>query len=153
MFVVLHGVLWLTTGYQPIQSFLHALSAQEVELVEIERPYAAAVVFDPYDFALGAGILPVLLLGLYLRRAHKAADEDRGGSVLALVGVLGILAVDLSGLVPGETSRVWLFLQPWVVLPAAMELRKWAPGPRNAVLFLQWGIVVVLKCTMIFMAE
>src|SRR5262249_5784215 len=106
---------------------------------------------DPYDFALGAGILPILLLGLFLRRAHETADEDRS-SMLSLVGILGILAVNVSGLVPGETARVWLFLQPWVVVPAAMELRKWTPGQRNAVLLPQWAIVVVLKCSMIFVA-
>ena len=26
-----------------------------------------------------------------------------------------------------ETARVWLFLQPFVILPAAVELRSWPP--------------------------
>jgi hypothetical protein len=150
-FCLLHVLLWVVTGYKPVHSFLHALSTQGSHAEGLGRPYLACLGFDLYDFALGGGILPAVLLGFFLLgRPGGASDAERSARVMATVGILGILAVDLTGLLRCETARVWLFLQPWVVLPAALELRDWAPVRREAVFCLQWVIIVVVKCNLGF---
>jgi hypothetical protein len=150
-FAVLHTLLWLATGYRPVHSFLHALATQDGLAAGMRRPYLACLGFDLYDFALGGGFLPAVLVGLFLlRRADEVPEAERQARLLTTLGLLGILIVDLTGVLRCETARVWLFLQPWVLVPAALELRKWAAAPREAVLLLQWGIVVVVRCTMGF---
>jgi hypothetical protein len=141
----LYMALWATTGYNPLASFLHAAHNQTLLAQTVDRPYATFIVFDLYDFALGAGImaLPVLLF----RLSNLPSD-----STLTWIGVASILTVDVSGLLRGETARVWLFLQPLIVVPVSVELSR-LPWPwRLSVFAVQWWIVVCLKAKMWFVA-
>ncbi len=64
--------------------------------------------------------------------------------------LLTIPAANLPGLLRQESGRVWLFLQPFMVLPAALELAR-SPGAMGYGFFaLQWPIVVALRSGMTF---
>ena len=69
---------------------------------------------------------------------------SRSGPALAWLGVATILLIDVSGLLRAETARVWLFLQPFVVAPAALALSRVGRAQRATVFVLQWLILVVL---------
>jgi hypothetical protein len=58
--------------------------------------------------------------------------------------------VDLSGLLRGETARIWLFLQPLLVAPVAVELARVRWPWRLSILTLQWWILVLIKAKMSF---
>jgi hypothetical protein len=148
----LHAVLWLVCGYNPLACFRHAISNQATLAAHMNRPYVPFVVLDPYDFFMGAGIiaLPILLLHLY--RILRQLDAQRTDVALTLIGLGTILTVDLSGLLRGETARVWLFLQPLLVVPVALELSRLSRPWRLSLFTVQWLIVVCLKARMSFVS-
>jgi len=148
----LHAALWLASGYNPIASFRHALSTQARFAADMKRPYAIFALLDPYDFFLGAGIIALPILVLHLQRLLKRFDAKRTDTALTLIGLGTILTVDLSGLLRGEVARVWLFLQPLVVVPVAGELSRLSWPWRLSIFALQWWIVACLKAKMSFVS-
>lgn len=142
--------LWLATGFNPIASLLHALAYQAAYSQYLNRPYLASLFFDLYDFFLGAGILALPLLIFGLCRDLKDFDPARKDVALTWIGLATILTVDLTGLLRGEAARVWLFLQPLLVVPAALELYRFRWRWRIAIFSMQWLIVVCLKARMFF---
>jgi hypothetical protein len=71
-------------------------------------------------------------------------------TVLTVVALATILTVDVSGLLRGESTRVWLFLQPLVIVPVAIELARFPWNWRLAIFSLQWWILVCLRARMSF---
>jgi len=147
--VVLYLALWFFTGFNPWHSFVHAVRAQNDLPAMRYRSWLDGLVFAPYDFFLGSGMLVVPLLLLFARRLATGFDWSRSDQVLSLIALATILIVDLSGLLRAETARVWLFLQPFVIVPASSELVRLGRG-RIAVFVLQWFIAAVLLCNMAF---
>jgi hypothetical protein len=143
-------LLHLATGYRPIASFASALDTQARVAGSHGRPWLACVLFDPYDFALGAGIMAVPLALIFAYRALRRAGPLTRAEGLTLLGLATIAVVDVSGLLRAETARVWLFLQPFLVIPAALVLTRWRTSDRAVFFALQWLIVVVLKAKMAF---
>jgi len=143
----LYVLLWMATGYDPVRSFERALVKQRYVAEVLARPYWKCAVADPLDFLLAAGVIALPILILHLRRTWI---EKPASLVLTLSGLATILTVALSGLLRAETARLWLFLQPLLVVPVALELsgldRRW----RIALFALQWWIVVCLKAKMVF---
>jgi hypothetical protein len=146
-------LLRLATGYHPIATFRHAFANQ----VKINwRPYYPFPLWDPYDFLLGTGILafPILVLHVHRlfrqQRPFRGWDPQRDSAALTLIGLAGIFTIDASGLLRGETTRVWLFLQPLLVVPVAMELCSFPWKWRVWILTLQWWILACLKAKMSF---
>jgi hypothetical protein len=148
VFAALHTILWLTTGYRAWASFHHALANQSELLKQIYRPYVPYVLTDPYDFALGAGILAAPMALIHVFKSIKKLKQRE--AALTVIGMATILTVDLSGLLPGETARVWLFLQPLLIVPAAIELATVSWPWRFSIFTVQWWIVVCLKAKMAF---
>jgi hypothetical protein len=149
-FATLYIVLGVSVGYNPMASFLHAIENQAKLAQTVNRPYAIFVGFDLYDFALGGGVMAAAILLFQLwRRRHDRPAEHRE-LALTIIGLASILTVDFSGLLRGETARVWLFLQPLIVVPVAIELSRLAWTWRIAVFAVQWWILVCLKAKMSF---
>jgi hypothetical protein len=71
-------------------------------------------------------------------------------TALMLIGLATVLTVDFSGLLRGETARVWLFLQPLLVVPVALELARVRWPWRISLLTLQWWLLVLIKSKMSF---
>ncbi len=146
----LYTVLWATTGYNPIAAFRRALGSQAIFANNLKRPYGIFALLDPYDFFLGAGIIAIPILLFVLIRLRSQFDARKADSVLTLIALATIATVDISGLLRGETARVWLFLQPLVIVPVALELSRVPWLWRLAIFAVQWGIVVCLKAKMLF---
>ena len=149
-FVGGYAILWLATGYDPIASFFNALSYQAVYAALLNRSYAISALFDPYDFLLGAGILALPLVIFLLYRTAKNFDFAQDGTALTLIALATIVTIDLSGVLRGEASRVWLFLQPLLIVPAAIELSRHRGRWLFALISLQWLILACLKAKMMF---
>jgi hypothetical protein len=99
---------------------------------------------------LGTGIIAVPILWFHLRKPRTEFKADRDRTALTLISLATVLTVDLSGLLPGETARVWLFLQPLVVVPVAIELARARWPWRLSILTIQWWILVLIKAKMSF---
>jgi hypothetical protein len=148
-FAVCHGIVWLL-GFDPVRTFGHALAMQKLDAATVHRPWSSTVLLDPYDFLLGAGILAGPLIVLHVARIAKSFAAARESSALSLMALATILAVDVSGLLRGETARLWLFLQPFAIVPASRELLRFDARGRALVFAVQWLIVAVMVCRMSF---
>jgi len=146
----LYVALWLAAGYDPIASFQHAM-ANQARLASITvRPYLTFALLDPFDFVLGAGVLAAPILFFRIRREGIAGKQLNRPIALTLIGIATILTIDASGLLRGEAARVWIFLQPLVVVPVALELATLRRPWRLSIFALQWLILVSLKAEMTF---
>lgn len=150
VFLSLHAMLWAATGYNPVASFRHALLAQSVFADFVKRPYAPFAMLDPYDFLLGAGMVALPVLLFHFQRLLGQWDPKCADTALTLIGVATILTLDLSGLLRGETARVWLFLQPLLVVPVALELSRLSWRWKLSIFAVQWLVLVCLKANMSF---
>jgi|HubBroStandDraft_2_1064218.scaffolds.fasta_scaffold06924_3 hypothetical protein len=146
----MYTLLWLGAGYNPIGAFCHALAYQKVYASLLRRDYWNSILCDPYDFLLGAGMMALPLLAFYLYRAIRNWDGGKEELALSLIGLATILTVDLTGVLRGEAARVWLFLQPLLIVPAALELARFRGRWRTALFSMQWLILACLKAKMLF---
>lgn len=146
VFVALHLTLHFSTGYRPIEAFERALRSQAEfdrrRLNEgLDRPYRQVIFFDLYDFLLGGGLITGLVAACTALQRGLPTRERTATAI----GLLAILIVDLSGLLQCETARVWLFLQPFVVIPAGLAIARWPIAERCAALLLLGLAVATLK--------
>jgi hypothetical protein len=121
------------TGYNHLAALCTSMRLQG-DLAQVwHRPYSSTVFWDLYDFSLAAGWVPVgLVVAAAAAWRSRWAGLPHALRVAAPAGLATILIVDLTGLLRAETARVWLFLQPFLILPAAVELRSWPPAWRRA---------------------
>jgi hypothetical protein len=147
---VVCNVIVRVLGFDPARTFVHALAMQKLDAATVYRPWSSTVLLDPYDFLLGAGILAGPLIVLHVARIAKSFAAEREDCALSLMALATILVVDVSGLLRGETARLWLFLQPFAIVPASRELLRFDARGRALVFAVQWLIVAVMVCRMSF---
>lgn len=130
--------------------FFAALRHQNDALLPgIQRSYPLWLVFNVYDFLFFAGPVAALLALAGWGRAAREAWRSPAALVPACaVFPLTLLALDLSGLTPAETSRIWLFLAPGLVWAAAGELARRPRLRLNLALVLlaQSAFYYLLRC-------
>lgn len=97
---------------------------------DMERPYMFWVGMNLWDWALWTGIPFVGLWLLGVWRGTKAWLEERrwrhDGVQPPLTGIAllcTVLILSASGITRGESSRIWLFLSPFVLTSAVYGLR------------------------------
>jgi hypothetical protein len=146
----LYLVLWAATGYNLPAALRHALALQDATARWLNRPYIVFILPDLYDFALAAGIIAIPILWIHLSKLREEFKKNPNRMALTLIGLATIVTVDVSGLLRGETARVWLFLQPLLVVPVALELARLRWTWRLPILTLQWWLLVLIKAKMSF---
>jgi len=149
--VAIYILLWLATGYDPIRSLAHAVREQNDLQARLMRPWSSGLVFAPYDFFLGSGMIAAPLIVLFLRRAFAEFDWKRSDLVLSLIALATILVVDVSGVLRAETARIWLFLQPFALVPASSEMLRFGVRGRIAIFAMQWFVAATLLCKISFL--
>ncbi|HPK01768.1 MAG TPA: hypothetical protein PLS90_04865 [Candidatus Sumerlaeota bacterium] len=147
-------ILRASLGFDWIDTFLTALRHQHGTLLRgIERSYATWLGWNLYDFLLFAGgtvaTFGLVFLGGAVRRGWR---RPRRLLPIWFAFPFVLLLLDLSGLTPGETGRIWLFLAPGLVWAAAIELARRARAGWPTALFLvllaQWIFLLVLRTRM-----
>jgi hypothetical protein len=127
-FVAFYGLVYMTTRFDPLATFAAAYDNQRVLLETIPRPYPATALFDLTDLAFGLGWIPVIpaivgTAGAVIKRSSAQSGNRHAGTCVACLGQ--VLVVTSLALLPGESARVLLFLFPFVVVPAAIEVARW----------------------------
>jgi hypothetical protein len=150
--VLLYVFFWLLTGFNPLATFISAWRAQHalLERYSHTRPYPWTILFDLLDFALGAGWLVVPMAIAGWARWSKRADSPELRLSLALCLAQPALVAVL-GLLQSETARVWNFMLPLLLLPAALELSRWPPRARGVAYACMLAITLVVGRHMRFM--
>ena len=144
--LALYALLFLATGFDPIATFRTALDAQRRLSVTWGRRYWPAILYDPVDFALGAGWIAALLALVAAVRAVRTRERDG----LLTLGAIQIAGVDLSGVLRVEAARVWLLLTPFVMVPAGRELARWSQAERTAGYVLMAVLLAAITGNMTF---
>jgi len=140
--VAFYFVLHSVTGYRPIASLRHALVWQGYMHLERTCPWSKSVGVGPWDVLLGLGA-PVAVLALAgMVAAFHRGSGPRPAAALTRVGTLSLLIVLASGRLPQELARVWIFLFPFLIVPAAGVLSRWTPRWRWSVLAVQALVLV-----------
>lgn len=141
--------LWAFTGYSPITTFQTALSNQHDLLTQITRPWPATIPFDLLDLFLGMGWVMSALLLMGLLRGPSASSLSHQHIQLAALSALIIIA---TGLLPGETARVLIFVMPLLAVGAGAELARWPRVSQPGVLILALLGVAATVRTLVFIA-
>jgi hypothetical protein len=145
--LLIYFAFYAITGFNAVETFRTALTNQSKLLPEFHRPYPKTIVFDLTDFALGAGWIPWVLAVT----AMGNREIERSWRCWGALALAQIVLVALAGLLQAETARVWCFLLPLLVLPAAMELSRWPRAARVAVFAAMWLLVCLVGQNMTFM--
>jgi len=156
VFATLHAGFALATGFDPVGSFRRCLEFQGLQQkLFLNRPGGLWAVFDVWDFALGGGALPFALFVWELARTGPALPRPGGpewrSSWLTWSAAATILVIAGSCLLTTETFRVWIFLQPLVVVPAGLALGRFGPVGRMTVYGCVWLVAVAIKSRLLFM--
>lgn len=145
---LLHIAFGLITGFNLIATLKAALANQAKLLEQIPRPYPATIWWDLIDYALGVAWVPVVLAGVYLTRVRKPLPLIQ---IAVIIGLAQLLVTAITALLPGETSRVWNFLIPLILLPAALELERWPHWLPVIVYGLMATLTALLSRSLVFM--
>jgi hypothetical protein len=147
--VVIYGLLWFLSGFDPIATFTTALHNQSRNLRLLARPYPRTIPWDLFDFALGTGWISVLLVGFAIDRARSAEIGRRERWLIVLV-LAQIGAVAVTGLLQTETARVWLFMAPLLMIPVGVELQHWKRSHVLAAYAGLWLVTSAIVQNMVF---
>ncbi len=97
----------------------------------LERPYAAYLFLNLYDFALFTGIPLVLIALSAIRRPRSWAEVDP----LALALIFTLLIMD--NFARGETGRHWVYFVPFILIWAAQQATQLSARQAMAVTLVQ----------------
>jgi hypothetical protein len=154
-FVLFYLALWEATGFNAIATFRSCLHQVDVVWAELEsvgvpgRHLPWTIPADLYDFALGSGWMSFVLAIFYFKTAAQRGS-DRSGSDqwqvrIALLCIGQILFVAFTGLIQGETARLWTFMLPMLLLPVGLELGRW-PAKYRICVFAMLLVLTALIC-------
>jgi hypothetical protein len=125
-FTAFYAATGLLLGFDPLATLAGALENQRRILEQVPRPFPATVLFDLTDFAMGLSWVGAVLAGLGAARRDQTPWRWLGAACL---GQLAIVAA--TGLLAGETIRVWLFMVPLAAVPIDRELSRWSAPARG----------------------
>jgi hypothetical protein len=145
--VGIYAVFWCFTYFEPIATFRSAYWNQQ-QLLKVygqRRPYPYTIPTDLLDFLIGVGWIGALLSIFFLVRAR--------GQLLwiGLLGIAQIIVTALSGQLQCETTRVWNFLVPLLLISAAGEWASWPRTHRIVAAMAMLMMTMVIGQNMIFM--
>jgi hypothetical protein len=128
-------IYWIGWRVAPWKVILTALE-QHRQLVTIHRSYGQWLVYNPIDFVLFAGVAVVAgLLGQSITAIRNGEQRRSAFSAMALVLVLTLAALNLSGATRGEVGRLWLVFMPAAAIAAGGYWHR-VTGHRSTMLLL-----------------
>jgi hypothetical protein len=143
-----YAVVHASSGFDPVGTFRRALAIQGELEGGLDRPWRRIILFDLTDYALGMAWLPAIPAVLGAAAAwHRA---PRAHFPLVATCLAQPLIVAVTGILPTETARTWIFMFPFVLIPAGIEMATWRPGSRAIVYTLVLAIHVVIARSLIF---
>lgn len=114
---------WYAVGVDAAGVFSAGLGAHsEITGVASFRSYYVWVWLNLIEFGVFVGLPLAVLVAASAPGAWRALRATAGQTLpayLLAAGLVTLLLLDLSGMVKGETGRLWLFFAPWLAAGAA----------------------------------
>jgi hypothetical protein len=124
--------LWYAAGVDAAAVFSEGLGAHSsITGLASYRSYGVWVWMNLVEFAVFMGLPLTVLAAASVPRLIRTLRETSSRALVAYFGaaaLLTLLMLDLSGVVKGETGRLWLFFVPWLAAAAAPDLVDRAGG-------------------------
>ena len=126
--------LWYAIGVDAARVFSHGLGMHSaITGIESFRSYGVWVWLNFVEFAVFMGLPLTALAVASIPRIIRTLREPSSRALPAYLGasaLVVLLLLDLTGVVRGETGRLWMFLVPWLAAGAAPDLldpagRRW----------------------------
>lgn len=119
--VLIYGILYLLTGFQPVASFWAARNFNTMLMPDIFMTlkrylFSTSANFIEYIIFLGPAIVVLLIINLiYIIKQKKSINLFYYLSFLLPMFLLNIAGIYKTGQYSGETGRIWLFLTPLII--------------------------------------
>ena len=122
----------------------------------VPRTYLTWVIYNVYDFLFFGGITLSTLAVVYcFQTAPLGCNRPRLIAPAWVAFPIGVLLLNLTGLTPAETGRIWLFLAPGLVWAGAAYLarrsRSWWSVNLLIVLLAQSAFLYICRTKMSFL--
>ncbi|HEX8524841.1 MAG TPA: hypothetical protein VF669_21495 [Tepidisphaeraceae bacterium] len=144
-------LLWLITGFDPIETFFTSARRSQAHLVFLKRPWPYHLMFDFYDLVFGTGFISVPLIAFGTWATWKTWTPRHRPWRLVFLGLLQMLVAVLVSLFPGEQARLMLPLMPLLMIPIGIELARWPAMSRNIAYALLLLMLCITAQNMIFL--
>jgi hypothetical protein len=145
-FVGFYLVLWLASGFDPIATLRAcwpqvSLFNQWLAIAGYPpRRLPGTIPWDLWGFAMGSGWIGFVLAGCYFVRLKFSNSWATWQARIATLCVAQFVLEATTGLIQGETERLWIFMMPMLMLPIGLELASWSLGERMTA----YGALLVL---------
>ena len=132
-FLFTHALIWAVTGFNPLDMLQHAISQDHTIMAgtrhESLSRHLMLAVGNLSAFAIGAGVPTVSLFFHSLRVGGDASpgQAPEQASIMRRFTISGAASLFIAACIPVytmEVERIWIFLTPLVVIPAAAVLGK-----------------------------
>ncbi len=157
-----YGLAWLLFGFQPLATLEVASAAHHAQAGAHARSYLPWVVMNLLDFVMGMGGAWLGLTIVYLWHWWR---HQRWQPSLTVVTLTVLLALNFSGMVRGETARLWLPFVPLLTLfqshlfqshcgkigASAVLLRNGQPQPAVLLVAVQGILALALHLRLEFL--
>lgn len=148
---ILYLLLWLASGFDPIETFFTAARRNQAGTAALARPWPLHSALDVVDIALGLAWICVPLIAMGARAAWREWDWHRPQFRLVFLGLLQMAMAVAVALFPGENARLMLPLMPLLMAPIGLELSRWPARTRIVVYVLLVLILSAYNQNMVFL--
>jgi len=148
---MLYLLLWLASGFNPIETFFTAARLSQADTAALARPWPLHSAIDVADIALGLAWIsvPLILLGAW--RTWQRWDWRQSQFRLVFLGLLQMAMAIAVALFPGENARLMLPLMPLLMAPIGIELAPWPMRSRMIVYAVLVLILAAFNQNMTFL--
>jgi hypothetical protein len=94
------------------------------------RRLPGTIPWDLYGFAMGSGWIGFLLAAYYFGGLIFTRSAVTPQARIAGLCVAQFVLEAMTGLIQGETERLWIFMMPMLMLPIGLELKNWSVAAR-----------------------
>ncbi|MGQ0605131.1 MAG: hypothetical protein ACT4QE_25930 [Anaerolineales bacterium] len=140
--VVWIGYYWLT-GVSPLDILQRASKLH----LDLGRPYWPWLVLHLNDLFMFTGWPLIFLAGLGVWRTvalWRAQSKVTMGGLLGLVLSITVLALDIAGVMRGESGRILAYMMPFIVLIAADVVSTMNASSGKAIALAQAAVALVM---------
>ena len=149
--LVAYGLLYARTGYDPIEAARAAIRSDHKQMgsrTESLRLWLNLGVAHLMAFFIAVGVPLTVLWARRALQAVRAAWRGRQADLFTLAFVVSIVSLAFSTLFTMEVERIWLFMAPCVVVPAAHVLQQIAERDRRSAFY--WTAALLGVQTLVF---
>lgn len=132
-FLLFYGLLILITGFNPITAFNVARAQNTVIMGTIGTltQYVHIVTANLFAFLIGVGIPLTVVWGSALWQTMERWKQRSPADIFSASYVVSLLIICLTALYRLEVERIWIFMAPFLLMPAANYLQSLAYDKRK----------------------